>query len=650
MAVGEKLDAGVSALVRLALFFVWPVIVAAALGATLFAAFHPELLPALFVNDLTRSQRAVGMRYFAGSIAAVVAVYAAVLWYQSRDHFPIRFDRVRRVHCYLSFLVSGPAIVALTEPKIEKQHPWQAWLYIAIAVLAWWPTFRAFGSREPSTGRRRPLLSERQRDWLSLAAVLGMWVAYATFFTHLSITHHHGFGTRTVDLGLYHNIFFLSSRGEPLACTLIAGGSHASAHIDPILVILSPLYSLWPKAEFLLTLQSVWCGAGAVAAYLIGRDQLGSRLAGIIWAVAYLIHPALHGANMYEFHSLTLLFSPLLFALYFLLAGKLRLYLLMVPLLLLIREDVSLLLCFVGASAIIAGKPGYARAGWITIVVSIAYFAVVKTFIMSSADLFNQGPGSYGFAYYYKEMIPTGWGARDFITTLLTNPAYVAKVVTKLEKLHYLLVIFVPLLFLPAFAGRARIMLVYGFVFIFFASRTAVFSPHFQYSAVLLPIAIALAPVGLRLLREVGPRDRSFTVAVMGCVLVASLLVSWKFGGIVENDSFRGGFSRVHRTLTEAKQEQYQRFLELTSAIEADASVSVTDRVGAHVANRAMVYRLAQGKDTDYYLIDTRDLRGSNRVRLKKLQEAGTLELVGSENTVSLYRALHRSPEPREVE
>ena len=80
MGVGEKLDAAVSALVKLALFLVWPVIVAASLGATSFAAFHPELLPEMFDNDLTRSQRALGMRYFAGSIAAVVAIYAGVLW------------------------------------------------------------------------------------------------------------------------------------------------------------------------------------------------------------------------------------------------------------------------------------------------------------------------------------------------------------------------------------------------------------------------------------------------------------------------------------------------------------------------------------------------------------------------------------------
>ena len=64
-------------------------------------------------------------------------------------------------------------------------------------------------------------------------------------------------------------------------------------------MILSPLYRLWPRAEFLLALQAVWCGAGVIAVYLIGRYQLGSRAWGLIWAVVYALHPALHGANLW---------------------------------------------------------------------------------------------------------------------------------------------------------------------------------------------------------------------------------------------------------------------------------------------------------------------------------------------------------------
>ena len=636
----QKLDAITSTAVRLAISCVWPVAVAIALGATLFAATHGGLLAAMFDNDLTLHQRLVGLGYFAGSLAAVAAFYLVALYYRHREHWPPGFNRVGRLHPYLSFVLSGPAIVALTEHRIESQHQWRTWLYIGLAVLAWWPTFRAISRRDRPVQRYRPSLSSHQRDILSLGAVFVLWAAYAYFFADLAITNHHAFNTRTTDLGLYDNIFFQSSHGRPLASTFLKGGTHASAHFDPILVILSPLYRLWPRAEFLLTLQAVWCGAGVVAAYLIGRYQLGSRAWGLIWAFVYALHPALHGANLYEFHSLTLLFSPLLFALHFLLAGKLRFYFATLALLLLIREDVSLLMCFVGLYGVISGDLRYKRAGWITIAVSLVYFVVVKTAFMSSIGLFNQGAESYGFSYYYEEMIPNKLGEFDFITTLLTNPAFIVALVAKEAKIHYLLVIFFPLLFLPAWAGRARVMLLYGLIFILLASRTAVYSSHFQYSAVLLPVAIALAPLGLRRLQEARPKDSSLTAALMGCVLVASLLVSWKHGAIVENSSFRGGFTTVTHTLTEGMQDRYESFVELIGPIEPDASVSVTDRLGAHVSNRAEVYELKQGIDTDYLLIDSRDLRGRNKASLKRREDAGQAELLEREGSWRLYRAV----------
>jgi uncharacterized membrane protein len=237
-------------------------------------------------------------------------------------------------------------------------------------------------------------------------------------------------------------------------------------------------------------------------------------------------------------------------------------------------------------------------------------------------------------------MIPHKLGEFDLVTTLLTNPAFIVALVAKSPKIHYLLVIFFPLLFLPGWAGQARVMLLYGLIFIFLASRTAVFSSHFQYSAVLLPVAIALAPVGLRRLQEARPKDTSLTTTVMGCVLVATLLVSWKHGAIVENSSFRGGFTTVKRTLSEAMQDRYDSFVELIGPIGPDASVSVTNRLGPHVSNRAKVYELHQNIDTDYLLIDSLDLKGRAKASLERREDAGKVELLESEGSWRLYRAV----------
>lgn len=636
----EALDTIASSVVRFGIFCIWPGAIAVAVGATLFAAVNPELLPAMFDNRLTEAQRLAGLKYLLGSLIGVAVLYAVVLWWRHRGHWPPGFDRARWIHPWLSFLLSGPAIVALTEPRLEVNYVWRTWIYIALAVAAWWPTFWALADREPRRFRAEPLLSARQRDWLGLGAAVVIWAAYAYFFSRVAITNHHSLNTRILDLGLYDNIFYHSSHGNPLGCSFIRGGNHARAHFDPILVVLSPLYRLWPRPELLLVLQSVWCGAGVLGAYLLGRHQLGSRAWGLVWALVYALHPALHGANLYEFHSLTLLISPLIFALHFLLSGRMRLYLVTFVVLLSIREDVSLLMCFVGLFGLVSGDPALKRVGWITLIGSILYFVVAKAVFMSSMELFNEGKGTYGFAYYYKEMMPNEANGKSFFITLLTNPAFIVALITKQEKILYLMVIFFPLLFLPAWAGRARVMLLYGLVFILLASRRPVYSAHFQYSAVLLPVAVALAPVGLRRLREARPKGRQLTAAVMGCVLVASLLASWKFGGITENASFRGGFRPVKRTWDEATAERYERFLQLISKIEPDASVSATDRLGSHVSSRAVAHRLDQNIDTDYLLIDSADLRGLNKTSLARREKAGKVELVERVNTWMLYRAV----------
>jgi hypothetical protein len=87
-------------------------------------------------------------------------------------------------------------------------------------------------------------------------------------------------------------------------------------------------------------------------------------------------------------------------------------------------------------------------------------------------------------------------------------------------------------------------------------------------------------------------------------------------------------------------QDSYDSFVVLVGRIEPDASVSVTDSLGPHVSNRAEVYHLTQGIDTDYLLIDSHDLRGRNKTSLKTREDAGKVELLEREASWSLYRAV----------
>ena len=76
----------------------------------------------------------------------------------------------------------------------------------------------------------------------------------------------------------------------------------------------------------------------------------------------------------------------------------------------------------------------------------------------------------------------------------------------------------------------------------------------------------------------------------------------------------------------------------VVSVIEPDASVSATDQVGAHISSRSEAHRLDHDVETDYYLVHQGDLRERNKQILDRRKREGSVELVGREGSVLLFR------------
>jgi len=630
-----------------------PALIAVALAAAAWPLMHRERLAQVATNKLAKPERMEALVYLGMAAGGVLAFYAlATLGTRLVRGQWRSVAVVATLNRWLSFLLAAPFVVWMLTPKVETKSPRLTLVFALLAGLACLPTFVAMVGR----GRKDGLLAtdcwwRRVREhlrgagrYLASLAVLALLLRYDHLFSKLSITNPRRIATWTTDLGYYDNIFYQSIHGRPLDCTFLKTGNHASAHFDPILVVLSPLYLLYPRAEGILVLQSVWLAIGVIPAYLIGTHQLNSRLAGVLLAASYTLYPALHGANMYEFHSLTLLVMPFMWAIYFIEMGHFKRYWALLPVLLLIREDVSLVMCFVGGYAILTAKPGRARLGWITILVSLAYLVIVKTVFMTTADILQNGKDAYSFAYYYRDMIPKGESFGGLLVSFFTNPTFVLDLVLREAKLTFLGKLMVPLLFLPLFARSGRFILLYGAVFILLATRTAVFEIHFQYTSVVFPAMIMLVPVALKRLRD-GGGDRYFgldtrrlSLALLGSVLVCTALCSWKFGAILENASFRGGFQRVVRELDEKKAKRYARIREMVDRIEPGASVTTTNQLGPHVSNRRHVYFYRQNKPTHYVFVNDKEIKGSRRTNYQRRIARGELELLDSYQRFKLYR------------
>lgn len=152
-----------------------------------------------------------------------------------------------------------------------------------------------------------------ERSYIFLAFFI---LVYCLIFSNLTICQHYAFKTHAWDLGiftqslwtvLYANRFFYHT------CELFINpsGSFFGVHFSPILVLLLPLYRIGTAPETLLILQSFVIALAALPIYKLAREQLFSNLAGLTFALAYLMYPAIQWANTYDFHVQA--FLPLFF-------------------------------------------------------------------------------------------------------------------------------------------------------------------------------------------------------------------------------------------------------------------------------------------------------------------------------------------------
>ena len=426
--------------------------------------------------------------------------------------------------------------------------------------------------------------------------------------------------------------------------TFIKGGNHVSAHFDPIIGVVALIYRLYMHAETLLVLQTVWLASGAIPLYLLAKRRLKNEWFGALLALVYLMYPGLHGVNMFDFHSLALIVPNIMWAVYLLDTEGFKRYWVVIVALLLTREDISLICCFIGAYAILSGRT---RTGLVTIALSMVYLYVAKVHVMASTDLLmSSDNSSYSYAYYYADMIPhKKEGTRGLILTALTNPIYAGGLVLKEEKLLYFIHMLLPLLCLPFAAGRKLILSVYGLLFIGLASRKHVFSLHFQYSALLFPMLFVAVPDGLARVVD-GPRMKALGLerarlawTLMFGMLVATTITSVKYGVIFPNSSFKAGWNRLTRIPTEEMRERYARVREIAAYIGPDAAVTVTSAVGPHLSNRRKAYHWPTVNDADFLVLNS-ELKKDDERRLKRLRDKKQFRLVDDVAGIALYQRI----------
>ncbi len=463
---------------------------------------------------------------------------------------------------------------------------------------------------------RLPKLSHRLPLVLVSVAALG----YTAYFSYYTIAWHWGVRSGW-DLALENNLLWnILHGGEFMKSSPFIGpkGSHFGNHATLFAYVIAPIYAFAQRPETLLVIQSAMLGLAAIPLYLFARLHL-SRGVSCFVALVYLLCPAVHGVNLYEFHYQPLSTFFLWLTLYALESKRDRLAIVSILLTLSIREDVSASLAIWGVYLLVTGKRP--RVGLALTAVSLSYFVALKMFIMPR---FSNGES---FTFIYAKLLPPG--DRTFggvLKTVLANPWFTADTLLDEGKLIYALQMVVPLAFVPLRRPLALLFVLPGF---FFTLLTTGYGPtislHYQYNVhftTFLFVALVLV---------LAVEDRVRRAASLGAIALTTVACSFQYGAVLQHHTSFGGPIPYTFGVTREDRRRRHALDAVVRHLPPDAKVSCSAFTTPQVSSRADAYAMTLGVyDANYLLFPSEraDFIGDERRKVTELLTTGKFGIV----------------------
>jgi uncharacterized membrane protein len=492
-------------------------------------------------------------------------------------------------------------------------------------------------------GNRLPAILQRARSvHLGLFLVCLLIAAYAVFFSWLAIMRHESFRSAAMDLGYTDQVVWNTLHGRFMEFSTYENApidlpldqfrrtdNLLSYHVELLLAPISLLYLIYANPATLLVLQAVVLALGALPAFLLARKHLGSTLAGLVFAAAYLMAPALQGALLSDFHAVSLTASLLLFAFYFLDERRYGLFLATICVAMLAKEDIPLLVSMMGLYLFfwkrerkIGAATTLLGVGWFLIATKVIlphYSGLARSPFLDRLDLFGPTPADSVRNALRHPRLVWDWLRQPEISTYATG---------LLKSGGYMSI------FNPLILGLTAPVLVNNI----FSTWNWTYSEGAHYSASLVPFVIVSAIFGADWLSRQSARrlPLSREAAVTGLaviVLAVGGYHQWQIGMTPLARDFRWPQLTPHEQLAK----------DFIAQIPPDAAVSAQSNLYPHVAHRQKAYLFPAVNDADYIFLDVTstplplDVGGLN-AEIQWLFQMGEFEIVKAEDGYLLLK------------
>ena len=221
------------------------------------------------------------------------------------------------------------------------------------------------------------------------------------------------------DLGNMDQAVWNTLHGHPFRFTNVGLDWHGpptrlGIHVEPILLLIAPLYLIHSGPETLIVLQTVALALGAIPLFLLSLRRLPQvPLLGAAFTAVYLLAPQLLGEAMWDFHPVALATPLLLLAIWALDARRYGWFVAAVVLAAMTKEDVALALIPLGVYiAIWQRRP---RLGVAVVALSLAWVALCFGLILPHFHGASSGGNNYWYRYNWLGASP-GQAAINVLT------------------------------------------------------------------------------------------------------------------------------------------------------------------------------------------------------------------------------------------
>ncbi len=482
----------------------------------------------------------------------------------------------------------------------------QSMIFVFLLAVRWYLDMASFGnSLLIKLFKRVSKLGDVKLLWfLSLALVL--------LFLYIGIMRHFAFSSAGIDMGATDQVLWNTVNGSFLFSSIDGNINHLGAHFEPVLLLISPLYFIWPNIIILIFLQALAVGLAVFPLYLIARKRLKSRLLVFAFILAYFLSRPLRGVGLLDFHNDVFLI-PLSFASYYLLITRRNFWAVVAMLLMLCCKESAAILVLAYGIFTIAYLKRY-RLGVFLLVLAISWWFAATGLVMPHFANTK--------AYPYLKWLPFGPTYADNLSAVAKDPMLLVKLLFSPQKLEFYLKLFLPLGLLSFLSPGHYVLFLLPL-----ATQVAGSVNHggmmtltSHYPAHTLPVIFISAIYGAgRLIDRSGERVSVYLAAI---IIFFSLLF---FG---KSDGYK--LSKFIRSAGQLHSSEVRGALKI---IPQSASVCAVHRLAGHLTHRKFIYIWETSPDmrylAEYVVLHRRlieaDKEGFGRV-IAELRERGFKE------------------------